>query len=418
MLPSTSLSRWQWTVSILLLLATMINYMDRQVLANMAVRIQTQLKISDTQYGNIEWAFGTAFAVGSLFFGFLVDRVSVRWLYPTVLFAWSMVGFATGFVWDYWSLLVCRTMLGFFEAGHWPCALVVTLLILSKEERAFGNSILQSGASIGAILTPMIIAVFFWINQDEQAWRPPFQIVGFVGIFWVIAWCISIPARSLERVKDANETEPSSSRWFVDLVKNPRFWALVVMVISINTSWQLIRAWLPKFLVQGRDYSQSTALYFNSAYYLATDVGCIGAGLFATWLSRKGLSVHSSRVLTYALCCALACLTCAAANLQQGWMLLFVLLVVGAGTLGLFPCYYSFTQELSVTNLGKVTGILSFLGWIASSPVHRVFGSYVDKTKSYDLGIAMVGVAPVLGLIAMLTLWPREKSQREASKGQ
>ena len=188
MIPSKSLSRWQWTVSILLLLATMINYMDRQVLANMAVRIQSQLKINDTQYGSIEWAFGTAFAVGSLFFGFLADRVSVRWLYPTILFAWSMVGFATGFVWDYSSLLVCRTMLGFFEAGHWPCALVVTLLILSKEERAFGNSILQSGASIGAILTPMIIAAFFWINQDEQAWRPPFQIVGFVGVFWVMAW--------------------------------------------------------------------------------------------------------------------------------------------------------------------------------------------------------------------------------------
>ena len=98
MIPSKSLSRWQWTVSILLLLATMINYMDRQVLANMAVRIQSQLKINDTQYGSIEWAFGTAFAVGSLFFGFLADRVSVRWLYPAILFAWSMVGFATGFV--------------------------------------------------------------------------------------------------------------------------------------------------------------------------------------------------------------------------------------------------------------------------------------------------------------------------------
>ena len=49
-------------VSILLLLATMINYMDRQVLANMSVRIKDQLQLSATEYGNIEWAFGTAFA--------------------------------------------------------------------------------------------------------------------------------------------------------------------------------------------------------------------------------------------------------------------------------------------------------------------------------------------------------------------
>lgn len=405
-LPSSSLTRWQWTVSILLLLATMINYMDRQVLANMSVRITTQLKMSDEQYGNVEWAFGTAFAFGSLAFGFLVDKVSVRWLYPAVLLAWSAVGFATGFVGNYDSLLACRILLGFFEAGHWPCALVVTHCILSKEERPFGNSILQSGASIGAIITPIIIQGFFWFNQDDQAWRPPFQIVGVVGVFWAFAWCYSIPKGSLMRKKEEIREGITSSNWFIDLLKNRRFWALVVMVISINTSWQLIRAWMPKFLQQGRGYSESVALYFNSAYFVATDIGCIGAGLLASRLTQLGRSVHASRLITYGLCSLLACLTCLAAFLPQGWLLLLVLLFVGAGTLGVFPCYYSFTQELSVTNLGKVTGVLSFLGWIASSPVHRYFGRYVDQTHSFDLGLALVGLGPMLGLIAMLILWP------------
>ena len=388
----------------------MINYMDRQVLANMSVRITTQLKMSDLEYGNIEWAFGTAFAVGSLAFGFIVDRVSVRWLYPMVLLAWSAVGFATGFVWNYSSLLTCRAFLGFFEAGHWPCALVVTHSILTKENRSFGNSILQSGASIGAIITPIIIAGLFMIFRDDEAWRPPFQIVGAVGVFWAIAWCVFIPKGSIIRIDDIGEEQRVASNWFVELLGNRRFWAMVVMIISINTSWQLIRAWLPKFLQQGRGYSESSALLFNSAYYLATDVGCIGAGFIAMWLTRKGMSVHGSRLLTYACCSLLACCTCLAAILPHGGLLLAVLLIVGAGTLGLFPCYYSFTQELSSPNLGKVTGILAFLGWIASSPVHRFFGSYVDRTKSFDFGIALVGLAPLLGLAAMLVLWPREKS--------
>lgn len=389
----------------------MINYMDRQVLANMSVRIKTQLQLSSSEYGNLEWLFGTSFAVGALTFGFIVDRVSVRWLYPAVLLAWSAVGFATGFVWNYSSLLTCRALLGFFEAGHWPCALVVTHTILSKQDRPFGNSILQSGASLGAIITPIIIAGFFMLNDDDQAWRPPFQIVGAVGLFWAIAWCLAIPQGSLDRGKRVEQRDNNAKFWFFDLLGSARFWALAIMVISINTSWQLIRAWLPMFLQEGRGYSENAALLFNSAYYLATDVGCIGAGFTAMWLTRNGFSVHGSRLLTYASCSFLACFTCLAAILPQGWPLLAILLIVGAGTLGLFPCYYSFTQELSSANLGKATGILSFLGWMVASPLHRVLGGYVDSTRSFDLGVAMVGLAPLLGLAAMLVLWPKEKAE-------
>ena len=163
------------------------------------------------------------------------------------------------------------------------------------------------------------------------------------------------------------------------------------------------------FLQEGRGYSEASALLFNSAYYLATDVGCIGAGFVAMWLSRQGMSVHRSRLVTYAGCSLLACCTCLAAILPQGWALLAVLLIVGAGTLGLFPCYYSFTQELSAANLGTATGILSFLGWIVASPLHRVLGGYVDATRSFDLGVALVGLAPLLGLAAMLILWPKDE---------
>ncbi|MEQ1825433.1 MAG: MFS transporter [Pirellula sp.] len=405
--PTSALNAWQWTVCLLLLLATMINYMDRQVLSIVSKRVIEQLDLSKSQYGNIEWAFGTAFAMGSLTFGYTVDRVAVRWLYPFVLLAWSAVGFATGFVWNYSSLMACRTLLGFFEAGHWPCALVVVQLILSKQDRAFGNSILQSGASIGAILTPLVIALIFRYNTDAEAWRQPFQFVGCVGALWAVLWIVVIPKRSLLRLVPPPE-KYSTARWLNALVRSKRFWAMAIMVVGINTSWQLIRAWLPLFLQEGRGYSESAATLFNAAYYLATDVGCIAAGTSVMMLSHRGRSVHSARVLTYTVCACLTCLTCVAVFLNQGPLLLGILLIVGAGSLGMFPCYYSFNQELSDTNLGKTTGVLSFIGWMAASPVHRLFGSYVDHTHSYDLGLALVGLFPLAGLFALYFLWPKD----------
>ena len=49
---------WQWWVSGLLLLATMLNSMDRQTLANLSVRITEELSLSQERYGDLELAFG------------------------------------------------------------------------------------------------------------------------------------------------------------------------------------------------------------------------------------------------------------------------------------------------------------------------------------------------------------------------
>jgi MFS transporter, ACS family, hexuronate transporter len=398
----------------------MINYMDRQTLANLAVRIKQQFALSSEQYGDIESLFGVAFAVGSLFFGYLVDKVSVRWLYPVALAGWSIVGVLTGFATGYYSLLVCRGLLGFFEAGHWPCALVVTQRILTSKERVLGNSILQSGASIGAIITPLIIQLMVRGSESESVWRTPFIVIGAAGLVWVLFWFmivgpndLKLPASELADKPNPENLSGAETSWLYGLLTDRRFWGLAAMVVCINTSWQLIRAWLPMFLEKGRGYSESTALYFNSVYYIATDVGCIAAGVGAAMLVKKGLSVQSSRVLIYLICALLAALSTVAAFLPQGYLLLGVLLLVGAGSLGVFPCYYSFTQEYSSTHMGRVTGVLSCLGWLLSAPTHKLFGFVVDQTGSYDWNIAVLGWAPLSGLIAFLLLWPRNPNKSQ-----
>ena len=121
--------------------------------------------------------------------------------------------------------------------------------------------------------------------------------------------------------------------------------------------------------------------------------------------------MHGSRLAVYGLCAALSALTLAAAALPAGWLLLALLLAVGAGTLGLFPCYYSFTQEIDAARVGKITGVLSFLAWLIPSPIHHYFGRFVDATGSFDIVIAVIGLAPLIGLLAMLALWPAQADE-------
>jgi len=390
----------------LLLLASAINYMDRQTLANASVRITKQFQLSQEQYGNLEWAFGWAFAVGSVLFGILADRISVRWVYPAVLVLWSGVGFATGLVQSYGGLLVCRTLLGFFEAGHWPCAIKTTQRLLDPQDRAMGNGLLQSGASLGAIATPLVMR--FLLTDDPASWRFPFQIIGALGLVWIVFWFAMVRESDLApgplpSLAPGSDRAKAASIWRV--LFSRRMLVVLFMVACINTCWQTWRAWLPKFLMEGRGYAEGDALYFNSLFYVATDVGCVGAGALSLWLARRGRTVHQSRWLVFLGCAGLTALSVAVPGLPRGWPLLAVLLVVGAGALGVFPVYHALTQELSADHQGKVTGVAGVAGWILSSPGQSLFGWLIDRTGSFDVGLAVAGCLPLAAFLALWLFW-------------
>lgn len=405
----TRSASWKWWITGLLLLATTINYMDRVTLANASVRVTKEFDLSDQQYGTLELAFGWSFAAGSLVFGFLADRFRIYWLYPAVLAGWSLMGMISGWTGDYSSLLICRCLLGFFEAGHWPCALKTTFALLNEKDRTMGNSVLQSGASLGAVITPQIMKLL--MTDDIGSWRSAFVAVGAAGFLWVIAWFIMLRPQDLDTpVKPASDTTPSTG--LGKILVSPSFWALALLITGTQTVWHMYRVWLMKFLQTGRGYAESEALNFNSFYYISTDVGCVLAGVISLWLVRRfSLSPHHARRWVYTGACILTSLSLLLPWLGKGWPLLGVLLLIGAGALALFPCYYTFVQELSDQHVGRLTGLLSLWVWAVTSPLHSLFGHLADATKSYDLGLVIAGLAPWMGVIAMALLWRPKGSE-------
>ena len=393
----------------MLLLASAINYMDRQTLANASVRISREFALTQAQYGNVEAVFGYAFAAGSLVFGWLADRLPLRWLYALVLALWSVAGFVTGFVRNYDELLLCRTLLGFFEAGHWPCAIRTTRQLLDERQRSMGNGLLQSGASFGAIITPLIMRVL--MTSELGSWRLPFLAVGGVGLLWIIPWLVLLRGNDFRPPRAGfGETARPSGSSFAEVIFSRRMLVVFFVIACINTTWQILRAWMPKFLQEGRGYSETHALSFNSAWFVATDAGCLAAGALAVWLARRHLSVHAARVLVFAGC-AVLCAACVLVPwLGQGWLLLAVLALAGAGALGVFPLYHAFTQDISSEHQGKITGVAGVAAWLVPAQLQKLFGLLADRTGSFDLGLALAGFLPLLAVVPLWLFWEKSKS--------
>jgi MFS transporter, ACS family, hexuronate transporter len=451
-MPNERSNTWRWGVCGLLLLAAMLMYMDRLTLSQLATTICREYSLTNERFGLLATGFSFAFATGALFFGFLVDRVGPRWLYPVVVIGWSCAGVATAYsqtigAWfipddptilpalaastvaligidsplasatalvpgrtqtgdqAYLGFMLCRIALGFFEAGHWPCALVTTRLILSRGDRTLGNGILQSGAAFGSILTPFIVLPM--VTDDLGGWRPPFTTIGLIGMFWIVPWLLVVRPGDLDRTTNdepgAGQAEPTVSR--SDLWR--MVGVLIVVVITINLTWQYFSNWLPKYLQETHGYTREQAGHFTSAYYISAEIGCLSAGFVVKWLVSRGWDVHQAKVVMFSACAALTLLAVLVAFMPHGPLLIVMLLLVAAGTLGFYPNYYSFTQELSKVHQGKVSGTLGTIAWIGSAIMQWLVGRSIDETKSYATGIAMAGIVPIFACIALWFFWPR-----------
>jgi ACS family hexuronate transporter-like MFS transporter len=413
----TTKAGWKWWVCIALLLATMSMYMDRQTLALTATDLKTIIHLDDKRYGILEEWFSYAFAVGAIFFGIIADRIGPRRLYPIVLTGWSIAGIATPIAsWDVVAtylgdsenpgsgefrwLFLCRTMLGFFESGHWPCALLTTRNILDKNDRPFGNSILQSGASLGAVLTPLIIQ---GMNYFHAQWQVPFVVIGVLGLLWVPFWfSLTRHTKQLDRhiVPEQTSDQAKLNVGFVVF----QMLTLLSVVVTISLAWQFHRAWMTKFLREHHHYSQEIANYFTSAYFLVADVGCLFSGYLVLFLTRRGQPVRWARVIAFAFCVALCATSILIPQLERGPWLFIVFLFIGAGSLGAHPQYYALAQELPPRYMATLAGTLSASSWFCVGFMQGRIGAHIKETESYDLGMLIAGAAPIVGLLGM-TLW-------------
>lgn len=405
-----------WTRALcgVLLAATLLNYANRFAFTQNALPIQAAFETDDDGYGHVAGRFALGFAFGGLLFGFLADRVSVRILYPGVVVVWSLAGISSGLVESLSGLGVNRFVLGLFEAGHWPCALRTTQRAFKPEMRTWGNSILQSGASIGAVLTPLLVLQLdVW---DPERWRWAFYIVGGFGLPWAVVWLLLVRETDVRRpVIQTDETSagPGAERElqeipFWQVFTTRRWWLLLAVVCLINTVWHFIRVWMPVWLEKDLHYSHEFVQLFTSAYFCATFVGALASGWLSAALPRRGWNVHRARLAVFLLFSLLSALVIPAAHMPPGPVLLAMLLLVAFGTLGLFPIYYSLNQEISAKNQGKVGGTLSFATWGSLYFFHGWVGELTaGNPELRPLIFTLVGCGPLLAFFVLLFCWGR-----------
>ena len=201
-----------WWICLLLLLATVLNYLDRQVLALTADRIIAEYGLTHEQFGELLAWFRYSYAGVQIGGGWLVDSLGPRLLYPAAVGLWSTAGVLTAFTGTVGGLSACRFLLGVGEAFNWPCALKVTQRLLPPEDRPLANGLFNSGTALGAMLAPIVVTIL----TLRFGWRSSFLFTGLLGIVWIFVWQIYTRTRASELGGDrspAVKTRTSCFAW-------------------------------------------------------------------------------------------------------------------------------------------------------------------------------------------------------------
>jgi len=473
-------SAWAWGLCWLMFASTVLNYMNRQTVSLVNRQISEAFGIpNDLQFGWVLSAFTMTYALFQLPAGFLIDRWDLRWSYAGAVAWWSTAAMATAVVPTLGWLIAFRALLGVGESFNWPCALRVTSRILPPQDRTLGNGIFNSGAAVGAVATPLIIA---WL-APVFGWRVAFLVIGAAGYVWVAAWLFLVrgePARLLARpaAEHIDQAPPGpgrgglsptaraafvavliaaaavavSARWFGpeaiwlgiavgmlsplalaaflhphhlqasgwaaslgEVVRLRRFWIIFVVSITINICWHFQVNWIPVYLKKDRHLTDFLGNYLSAVTFLAADMGNLGGGWLTRRLAASGLSVVNARKLVVTFCTCMILAGLLISVPQSHTSAMILLSIMAAGTAAFFANFFSFAQEVSPRHTGLVVGYLGGVGNLFVAGYHPLAGRLRDATGSFSASFLIVGLLPILGTAAILLGWDDRK--RDAKQG-
>jgi ACS family hexuronate transporter-like MFS transporter len=403
---------FRWIICALLLAGTTKNYMDRQVLGLLKPMLQHDLGWNEIDYSNLVFAFQAAYALGMVFVGRLVDRLGTRLGYTLTMTFWSLAAMGHALVNSLLGFGIARFALGFGEAGVFPASLKTTAEWFPKKERAFATGIFNSGTSIGAIVTPLIVPpiALYW------GWRWTFVITGALGFLWLVFWLLlyrrpedhpRVNAGELAYIR--SDPSPPVTRFpWKRLLGYRQTWAFAATKFITDPIWWFYLFWVPDFLhrVHGLTLAQMSLPIV--AIYVISDVGSMFGGWLSSAMLHRGRSVNTARKTTFLLCALCVLPIVFAYRMESLWGAVAVIGLAAAAHQGFSANLLTLPSDMFPSEaVGSVVGIGGMAGAIGGMLIAKVVGYALQWTGSYMVPFLMAGVAYLLGLAVMQLLAPR-----------
>lgn len=378
----------RWWVLGLIVLVTIINYLDRNTLGIMWAEIVDALGLIDKEglsdadynslskkiYAAINMVFMVAYGLSQMLSGKLYDKIGTRRGFTISAIVWGISDLLTSFATGVKGIMGFRAGLGLGVAGPWPGAVKSNAEWFPQKERALAQGFFNAGASVGAILAPILIALIY----AAFGWKWTFVAIGILAPLWVIPWLF------------INKKGPKEHPWITEkeqdyilsgqpeckvqhdkglswgqLLSRRKSYAVILGRFFLDPIWWMFVTWLPIYLGQKYGMNIKELAAHMWIPYVGAALGSLAGGWMSSHFLHIGKSVGFARKASILIgACILLPSLVYVAFVQEAMLAVIVMAVILFG--------YQFTINNIQTlpgdmYTGKSIGSLAGLGGAAAT---------------------------------------------------
>jgi MFS family permease len=409
---------------IVLMVAYLFSYVDRQILSMLVGPIKADLGLSDTE---ISLLHGLAFALFYTVFGIWpigtwADRGNRRNIIAGGVFLWSLMTVVCGRMTSFIGLFAARVGVGVGEAALTPTAYSMLADYFPPEKRGRALGLFSMGVYFGIGVAIMVTgALVQYVSGlppfevpligEVRGWQIPFLLIGPPGIL-VALWMMTV-REPLRRGSVAQM--PSFADVIAHLLSHKRFYLNFFFGVSCLTLlFNGLAFWFPAHLMRSFDVDALfVAFTYGPIMFVAGAAGILSGGILADRWRAKGDKLAEVRV---ALVSALALWPVSIATFQAGSVMLALALSVPTLFLSSFPfgAASSAIQLVTPNQLrARVSAIyllvINIIGIGLGATVASAISDYVfaDDTRIGD-GVSLVAL--VSAPLAAWLFWQCRKT--------
>src|SRR5262245_37329828 len=176
----------RYLVLAMLVLLSIVTYLDRISIGVAASAIQKDLDISEQAWGWVLGAFLLSYGLFEIPSGALGDRVGQRKVLTRIVLWWSAFTALTPVATNYYLLVATRFLFGAGEAGAYPNASGCISRWFPVAERARAQGLVWGASRVGGAITPLVVVPL----MNALGWQACFWLFAALGLVWAVIWTL------------------------------------------------------------------------------------------------------------------------------------------------------------------------------------------------------------------------------------